>query len=72
MDAGAPLFEISCTVVGGVSGAPVIREGPEGRRVVAVVVAAGGTLASPAHGMVLAVGDLVAELETLLPPPGGQ
>lgn len=72
MDLGAPLYEISCSVVGGVSGAPVIRETPEGRRVVAVVVASGGTVASPSHGMVPAVGGLATELQALLAEPDGQ
>ena len=72
MDLGAPLFEISCSVVAGVSGAPVIRETPEGRRVVAVVVASGGTVAAPAHGVVLAVDGLVAELEALVEESDGE
>ena len=72
MDLGAPLYEISCSVVGGVSGAPVIRETPEGRRVVAVVVASGGTVASPSPGMVPAVGGLATELQALLAEPDGQ
>lgn len=71
LDIGEPLYEISCSVVGGVSGAPVIRDSAEGRRVVAVVVASGGTPASPSHGMVLAVAGLVAGLEAQLPPPSG-